>query len=335
MKQITPVKIKVTLILFTALLFSISIISCNGNKKGVLPTIAQTVVGLADLSQLEASAIKADLVVLLSNKNKAAGSNGNFTAFAPTNKAFEKIGLAYPQDLNSLQTPFLISLLKFHLSNGVIKDDALTNGAVVPSLLNETLTKKIFTRPNGDKFVNGSKIIVANTKADNGIIHVINRVLLASGTDVAHTALFFAEGKGFVKPELTYLSEAITYCDLTSILSDKNESYTVFAPTDQAFVNLGKTLGIAINKPSDIRKVDKATLTQILLNHVIDNAKFTSELYAGSLQALSGKNLKLGEYIDGVLSVTGNGNTTEANMVIPDIQTTNGVIHIIDKVLLP
>lgn len=335
MKQITPLQLKKALVLFTVFLFSIAVISCNGDKKGVLPTIAQTVVSLADLSQLEASAIKGNFVVMLSNKNMATGSGGNFTAFAPTNKAFENIGLNYPQDLNSLQTPFLVNLLKYHLSDGLAKDEALVSGSDVPSLLGNTLRKKIFTRPNGDKFVNGSKIIVGNNKADNGIVHVINRVLLASETDVAHTAIFFAEGKGFVKPELSFLSEAIVYCDLLGSLSDITKSYTVFAPTDQAFVSLGGALGISLNKPSDIRKIDKITLTQILLNHVTDNAKFTSQLFAGNLQVLNGKNVKLGEYNDGLLSVMGSGNGTAANMVIPDIQTTNGVVHIIDKVLLP
>lgn len=317
------------------LFFLVSIISCNKEKKGVLPTISQIAVGLADLSQLELSAIKADLVVKLSNKNPTAGSNGNYTVFAPTNRAFEKIGLTNPQDLNLLQKPFLANVLKYHVSNDVLKDGDLISGFQLSSLLGETISKRIIIR-NGEKYVNGSKIIVTNANADNGVVHVINRVLLASGTDIANTAIFFAQGKGFVKPELTFLVEAVTYCDLVTALSDKNANYTVFAPTDQAFKNLGSVLGSSINQPSDVRKIDKSTLKQVLLNHVFSaGGKFTSDLYPGNLLTLSGNNLIIGEYADGLETIKGAGNTIPANMVIPDIQTTNGVVHVIDRVLLP
>lgn len=336
MKKTRLIKPQITLILFSALVFLTTIISCNKDKKSVLPTISQFVVGLKDLSQLEASAIKGDLVVALSNKNTAPASNGNFTVFAPTNQAFQKIGLINPQDLNALQTPFLVNVLKYHVSNESTKDEVMANGTKLPSLLAETVTKRIIIR-NNETYVNGSKIIVVNTKADNGTVHVINRVLLASGTDIANTAIFFAQGKGFVKPELTFLVEAVVYCDLVTALADPAANYTVFAPTDQAFKDLGKKLGVALSNPSDIRKLDKATVKQILLTHVVANggAKFTSELYTGNLQTLSGENIVLGEYNNGVLSVKGSGNSIVANMVIPDVQTTNGIVHVIDRVLLP
>jgi len=334
MKQNKPIISPILIAFFGGLIFTTSIVSCNKDNTDVLPTILQFAVGLQDLSQLEATVIKSDKVIALSNKNTSPGSNGDFTIFMPTNQAYEKIGLVNPQDLNMLQTPFLISVLQYHLSNGNSKDEVLISGSTVPSLLGET-TKRVIIR-NKEKYINGSKIIVNNTKAENGVVHVIDRVLLASGTDVAHTTMFFAEGKAFVKPELSFLSEAIVYCDLVDELSDKTKSYTFFAPTDQAFKDLGKILGLAINQPSDVRKIDKAKLTKILLNHVIDGiSKFTSELYPGNTQVLSGKNLVLGEYNKGLLTVKGAGNSGISNMVIPDIQTTNGVMHIIDSVLLP
>lgn len=326
-----------TIIACTILLLTLVFVGCNKDNTDVLPTISQTVIGLEDLSQLEFAAVKGDLVVALSNKNTATGAGGNFTIFAPTNQAFAKIGLVNPQDFNALQTPFLVSMLNYHISNGSTKENLLTSGANILSLLGTTVTKRIIVKPNGDKYVNGSKIIVTNTQADNGIVHVINRVLLASGTDIANTAVFFSQGKGFVKPELSFLAEALVYCDLATTLSDKTTNYTVFAPTDQAFKDFGKTLGIQMNQPSDVRKIDYTTIKQILLNHVVTvgGGRFTSELYAGNLLGLSGKNITLGEYNDGLLTVKGNGNSVAANMVIPDIQTTNGVVHVIDKVLLP
>ena len=332
MKIIGQIKSKTTLLL---LALTAIVASCNKDTGDVLPTLSQMAVSYKGLGQLELSVIKSDFLVTLSNKNTASGSEGNFTMFAPTNEAFAKIGLANPQDLNLLQHPFLVNLLKYHISNGNTRNEMLANGNTVTSLLGENL-KKIFIVRNNELYVNGAKVISANIKTDNGTLHVINRVLLGSDTDIANTAMFFAQGKGFVKPELTFFEEAIAYADLVNTLSNATAGYTVFAPTDQAFKDLGKTLNVAINQPADIRKLDKATVKQILLNHVLETGgKFTSQLYPGSVQALSGKNITLGEYINGVLSVKGAGNTTVANMVIPDIQTTNGVVHVIDSVLLP
>ncbi len=326
--------IKTGLFVFTTLLTTLVITSCNKDNSNVLPTISQTVVSLENLSQLEFAAVKGNLVAALSNKNTAPSSDGNYTIFAPTDEAFEKIGLVNSQDLNALQNPFLINVLKYHLRDGST-DDMLTNGSILTSLVGPSIKKKIIFRGT-DKYVNGSKIIVTNTKADSGTIHIIDRVLLASGTDIANTAIFFAQGKGFVNPELSFLAEAVVYCDLVGALADPNANYTIFAPTNQAFKDLGKLLGLTINQPSDIRNLDKATVTQVLLTHVISGGgRFTSELYAGNLSALNGKNVALGANSNGLLSVKGPGNAVAANMVIPDVQTTNGVVHVIDRVLLP
>lgn len=333
MKLIRQIKSKTALLL---LALTVIVASCNKDKSNVLPTLSQMAVSYKGLGQLELSVIKTDFLVTLSNKNTATGSEGNFTMFAPTNEAFAKIGLVNPQDLNLLQYPFLTDLLKYHISNGNTRNEMLVSGNTVTSLLGENL-KKVFTIRNDELYVNGAKVISANIKTDNGTMHVINRVLLGIDADIAHTATFFAQGKGFVKPELTFFEEAMVYADLVSTLSDATAGYTVFAPTDQAFKDLGESLNISINQPADIRKLDKTTVKQILLNHVLGagGGKFTSQLYPGSVQALSGKNIVLGEYTNGVLSVKGAGNATVANMVIPDIQTTNGVMHVIDEVLLP
>ena len=74
---------------------------------------------------------------------------------------------------------------------------------------------------------------------------------------------------------------------------------------------------------------------QVLLNHVFVGEKFTSELNAGNVSPLGGDPLTLGAFTEGTLTVRGVGNNTPANMVIPDVQTTNGIVHVIDRVLLP
>ncbi|OAQ40258.1 hypothetical protein A5893_04710 [Pedobacter psychrophilus] len=324
--------------LLTLSVFILSIIftSCKKNNDDVDQTISQIAVSMKGFSQLEAAAIQGGVAVTLSNKNPAAGSNGDFTVFAPTNEAFAKIGLVNPSDLIALQSSFLTNVLLYHVNNGSTLESSFTSGAVLPSLLNPT--KRIVFR-GSDKYVNGSKIIATNVEADNGIVHAIDRVLLASGDNIANTTIFFAQGKGFVKPELTFLLEAVLYAGLAPALSDASTKYTVFAPTNQAFMDLGKILGVPINQPSDIRKLPMATVQSVLLSHVfnlggVGAGSFTSELYPGTITALNGKSVTLGAYTNGYLTIKSSGNSVPVNMVIPDVQTTNGVVHVVDRVIL-
>ncbi len=316
-----------------AALVVVSAFSSCKKDSDVAPTIAQVAVTMPGFSQLEAAAIKGGVAVVLSNKNPNDPS-GAYTVFAPTNDAFAKLGLVNPQDLNVLQTPFLTNVLLYHVNNGNTLKTSLTGGASLPSLLG--VTKRIITR-GADTYVNGSKILATDVAADNGTIHVIDKVLLASGANIAQTAIFFAQAKGFINPELSFLVEAVVYCDLVAALSDPAARYTVFAPTNQAFINLGIILGVPLNQPSDIRKLPKDVVTQVLLSHVFNltgGGKFTSELNAGTITALNGKSVTLGAFNNGTLTVKGSGNSVPANMAIPDVQTTNGVVHVIDRVIL-
>ena len=152
------------------------------------------------------------------------------------------------------------------------------------------------------------------------------------------SALALRDSKVFTSPELSFLVEAVLYADLAGALtaSAGSPSFTVFAPTDQAFKDLGVLLGVPLNVPADIRKLPKETVKQVLLNHVVnDSGKFTSEMNGGNVSPLGGSALTIGAFNNGVLTVKGKGNSVVANMVIPDVQTTNGVVHVIDRVLLP
>lgn len=326
--------------IFTLSLVAVLGSACN-KEKDANPTIAQVAVTMPGFSQLEAAAIRGGVAVTLSNKNPSDPS-GAYTVFAPTNDAFAKLGLVGPADLNVLQKTFLTNVLLYHVNNGNTLNTSLIKGASIKSLLGETVTKRIVTRGTGpntpaDFYVNGSKILATNVTADNGTIHVIDKVLLASGLSIAKTAIFFAEAKGFTFPELSFLVAAVVYADLVAPLDNASNNFTVYAPTNQAFKDLGKLLGIALNAPEDIRKLPKETVAQVLLTHVIANGggKFTSELNAGTVNSLNGQSLTLGAFNNGTLTVKGAGNATPANMVIPDVQTTNGIVHVIDRVLLP
>ena len=297
-------------------------------------SIAGVAVSNAAFSTLESAAIRGGVVGVLSNPN-AGDPSGKFTVFAPTNDAFARLGLKGADDLLVLNQGFLTSTLLYHVSNGNLPSSSIVAGGLNSTALG--ITKRFITR-GSDKFVNGSKIIINDVAASNGTIHAIDKVLLGTGVDVAQSTIALTQSKVFTSPELTFLLEAVLYCELAGALSAPNGPYTVYAPTDAAFKQLGMLLGVPLNVPADIRKLPKATVTQVLLTHVFAGAngnKFTSELNAGNVSALNNQMVTLGAYNNGVLTVKGGGNSDAANMVIPDVQCTNGVVHVIDRVLLP
>ncbi|TGD81741.1 fasciclin domain-containing protein [Hymenobacter wooponensis] len=307
-----------------------SLTSCQ--REDVAPSIANIAVAGQDFSVLEDAAIRGGVAITLTNK---ATSGAQYTVFAPTNAAFARLGLNSASDLLALQKPFLTSTLLYHTAAGRLESSTFKAGSTSASLAGPT--RRIITR-DGNLYVNGSRILALDVQAANGMVHPIDKVLLATGADIVQSALALKNGQVFVKPELTFLVEALIYCNLTDALTAKpgSPSFTVFAPTDAAFKDLGRKLGVALDQPADIRKLPQATVTAVLLNHVANNGgTFTPELKDNANLTTLGGEVKLGLFTDGVVPVQGKGNTTPATMVIPDVQCTNGVVHVIDQVLLP
>lgn len=308
--------------------------SCQKDDEDVLPSIAAIAVSNPAFSTLEGAAIQGGVAVTLSNPN-AGDPSGDFTVFAPTNDAFARLGLNTEGDLAVLQDAFLTSTLLYHVSNGNLAGSSINAGGSSGSALGPN--RRFITR-GSDMYINGSKILATDVQAENGTVHVIDKVLLATGADIVQSALALRDAKVFIAPELSFLVEAVLYAELAGALTAAagSPSFTVFAPSDAAFKQLGVDLGVALNVPADIRKLPKDVVTAVLLNHVIaDGGKFTSEMNAGNVNPLGGTALTYGAFTNGTLTIKGNGNATVANMVIPDVQTTNGVVHVIDRVLMP
>lgn len=319
---------------FAAIILLFSTISCSKNYEDATPSIAAIAVSNADFSTLEGAAIRGNVAVTLANKNPNDAS-GNYTVFAPNNAAFARLGLNNDADLAVLQVPFLTNTLLYHVSNGSMTAAAINLGVASPSALS---VNRKFIRRGADTYINGSKIIATDVSASNGTVHVIDKVLLATGVDIVQSALALRDAQVFTSPELSFLVEAILYTDLAGALtaSAGSPSFTVFAPTDAAFKELGTLLGVPLSIPSDMRKLDKETVKKVLLNHVVnDSGKFTSEMNAGTITPLGGTALTIGAFNNGILTIKGKNNTVVANMVIPDVCTKNGIVHVIDRVLLP
>jgi len=315
--------IKSALLAFTLLA---TLVSCNNDYADQKPTIANIAVTNPAFSTLEAAAIQGGVAVVLSNKN-AGDASGNFTVFAPTNDAFARLGLVDAGSLGALNNTFLTNTLLYHVSNGNLLSSQFMAGGTTGSAL-QGLTRRFITR-GSDVYINGSKIVITNVSASNGTVHAIDKVMLATGANIVASAQAVAGGGVFKKPELTFLVAAVVRSGLAPTLSDPNANFTIYAPTDAAFIAAGFPNVAAVSAASP------ATLQAVLLNHAVGTGKFTSEQTALTAMTAGGGTLTYSAFTNGTFTVKSNGITTPANMVIPDIHCTNGIVHIIDKVLLP
>ncbi len=247
---------------------------------------------------------------------------GPFTVFAPTDDAFDAIAAVLP----TLTEEEVREILELHVIAGAVSSTDAIAAVSARSLGAELL---YFIVDGDDLLVDGAaRVEDADIEASNGVIHVIDAVLLPKGTivDVAVAAATSEDDE-----EFTVLVEAVLEADTAvfDTLADVEAGpFTVFAPTDAAFAALpeGALEGLL---------EDQAALTNVLLYHVTDaGALLASQviaLVAGGpieVEMLNGDEVTV--TLDGA-SVTVN----DATVVVTDILTANGVIHVIDAVLLP
>ena len=317
------INIKSALLAFTLLA---SLVSCDNDYADEKPTIANIAVTNPAFSTLEAAAIQGGVAVVLSNSNPNDPS-GDYTVFAPTNDAFAKLGLVDAGSLGVLQNDFLTSTLLYHVSNGNLLANQIADGNTSTSALG---VNRRFINRGGDLYINGSKIILTDVSASNGTVHAIDKVMIATGVNIVESALLLNDAKVFKTPELTFLVQAVVTSGLAPVLADENNNFTIFAPTDAAFKAVG------FNTVEDVANADPAFLQQVLLNHAIaDGGTFTCEQTSTTATTAGGNTLTYSPFQNGVFTILGNSNTVPANIVIPDIQCSNGVVHVIDSVLLP
>ena len=234
---------------------------------------------------------------------------GPYTAFAPTDEAFEELfAVVDPGTLSNEEITFVLT---YHVLFGEIPSSALDAQQAV-----ETVNEELVYITAGDEgvTVNGtSSVIAADVEAANGVIHVVDSVLLPNA---------FLNIPGLIQKNYnltTLLSLAAERPDILEALSDPNGSFTVFAPTNEAFED-------ALAAFPDLTEEQ---ITEILTYHVIAGATVLStDLEDGaSVETLQGENITV-NLNDGV-------QINNANVVAADIAGTNGVVHVIDAVILP
>lgn len=307
---------KLTLI---ALVFSTSLVftSCEEETDGAETTnpinksIVQIASDDANFSILVEALVKADLVTALE-------AEGPYTVFAPTNDAFEalftKLGVS---GINDLSAEALAPILLYHVVGGDIRAANLTNGYVTtmststPDNMGSSVLVNI---DNGVMLNSASSVTTADLVGTNGVIHVINEVIIPpSIVDLVLS-----------NDNFSILVEALLKADLVDALNGDGP-FTVFAPTNAAFEALFQDLMV-----DGIADLSAEALTPILLYHVVADNVNSSEVATGMVPTLNTdaqldiKVSNMGVMVDDVASV-----------VVVDVQGSNGVIHAIDRVVLP
>ena len=324
-KFLNPTKL---LLLTAAIIFS----ACSDDDENSTPTpdplnIVETAQATEDLSSLVAAlqAADGDLVNVL--------SGGEFTVLAPTNAAFDNFladnGFA---NLSEVPTDLLANILLNHVISGTVLSTTLTDAGAGYTTTNATNEdgdnlSLYFNTTTGVTFNGTSSVAQADVEATNGVVHIVDQVIGLPTIATFATA----------DPTFETLVAALTRPDLevpfVTILSTTDPTYgiplTTFAPTNEAFGDLLVEIGA-----DDLSQIDVNLLTAVLLTHVVAQANVRAEDLAQDLPVvtLSEETLTV-DLTDGAQLVDPNGRV--ANIIANNVQAINGVVHVIDKVVLP
>lgn len=280
-------------------------------------TITDVVVNTANYSVLKEAVVKANLASTLSG-------TGPFTVFAPDNAAFASSGIT-SATVASLSATQLSDLLLYHTIPAKILAAGVPAGPNA-KVITAGGDSVFVTNKTAGVFVNGIQVAQADIAADNGVIHRLARALNKPTGNIVATAQ--AAGLDSLVKAVTRANNA-PGGDPNLISTLSNATVTVFAPTNAAFTQLLAALGT-----NNIDNIPVATLLAVLRYHVVGGRAFSSDLANGALPMLAGGNTTVS--LTSGATIRGNGNGTNAsNITATNIMCRNGVVHLIDRVLLP
>ena len=284
------------------------------------PSVFAYVKYLPTFSILEKAIREAGLV-------DALRSDGPFTEFAPTDAAFAALlaELNISADQLLANKALLTDVLTYHVLPQKLSARHIANGATPVTLQGQAITFDVQRRAGPDVRITDARgrqanVIATNLFARNGVVHVIDRVVLPQSRNVVQIAQGISD--------FGILVDAVVAAGLVDTLSGAGP-FTVFAPTNAAFAALLDELKVT----KEALLADKVLLTKVLTYHVLPGRVLASDIKEGA-QATTVQ----GEMF--TLSLMGGANITDArgrkaNIVATNVQASNGVIHVIDKVILP
>ena len=253
---------------------------------------------------LVAALVQAELVTTLEG-------NGPFTVFAPTDQAFTDAGIDLAALDNEEGKITLTDILLYHVYSGSVASSDVTDGMTATMVNGDDVTFTV----SDTVMVNDATVVTADVIASNGIIHVIDKVLMppADLVDIPTVASNTGNHDSLVA--------ALVQAELVATL-EGDGPFTVFAPTDQAFTDAGIDLAALDNEEG------KVTLTDILLYHVYSGSVASSDVTDGMTATMVNGD-------DVTFTVSDTVMVNDATVVTADVIASNGIIHVIDKVLMP
>lgn len=316
-------------LLLTSLTLTFSACSKQDNSTPTLTSITDLINNGSKFTLLKAALIRAGLDGTLSQP-------GTYTVFAPTDDAFKAFGYADVASVNAAPVETLKAVLQYHVLATRLASSSIpvaVNAAQQTLIPNAVLyTSKVSSGTSTASSsttlsVNGAHVFQPEGLANNGVIYAIDRILLPPlfgniVTTIQNVQIYFPTAS------FKLLQAAVTKAGVGGVLTGTGP-LTVFAPTDAAFKAVGYD-------SSTIAQAPVTALTSLLTYHVLNGRVYTPLITNGSsLSTLQGGTLTAGISTT-ALTVTGKGNgTTPSNITGPDITATNGVVHIIDRLLLP
>ena len=285
------------------------------------PNIVQLAQATPSLSILVEAVVAAGLAETLSG-------DGPFTVFAPNNDAFVSLlgELGVTKDALLKDKALLTTVLTYHVLGAKVEKAAIPVGKKITSLQKGIF--KIDVPAGGvlsitDGRNRNSKILATDIQASNGVVHVIDKVILPANKNIVETAQA-------LKPEFTTLVAAVIAADLAATLSGPGP-FTVFAPTNAAFIAAAAELKLPGGVGDFLLPANKALLIKVLTYHVVSGTVLKAEIPVGAaIPTVQGETLSIGADF----KITDQRSRT-SQIIITDVLTSNGVIHAVDKVILP
>lgn len=319
------------LTLLTALTLSFSACKNQDETTPTLSTITEIINTGSKFTLLKAALVRTGLDGTLNQP-------GTYTLFAPTDDAFKLFGYGDVATVSAAPVETLKAVLQYHVLGTRLESSAIpvaVNTAQQTLIPNAVLyTSKVSsgtstTSSSTTLSINGAHVLQADGQASNGVIYAIDRILLPP---VFGNVVVTIQNISLLFPTATFklLQAAVTKAGTqTAGVLTGTGPITVFAPTDAAFKAVGYD-------SATIAKAPAGVLANILSYHVLNSRTYTPLITNGSsLTTLQGGTLTAGISTT-ALTVTGRGNSnTASNITVPDITATNGVVHIIDRLLIP
>ena len=287
--------------------------ACGGGDDEPHRNIVEVAQNTPDLSILVEAVVAAGLAPTL--------STGTLTVFAPTNAAFAALltELGVTKQALLANKPLLTAVLTYHVLSSTVPLASVPVGKAITPVGGGFFK---IESTGGLKITDGrnrvSNITANDIQASNGVVHLVDRVLLPANKDIVATAQAL--------PDFSILVEAVVAAGLVETLQGTGP-FTVFAPTNAAFAALLAELGVS----KAALLADKALLTKVLTYHVLPSRVLKAEVPVGKpITTVQGQTFT----INASLQIT-DQNARVANLVGTDVFTSNGVIHVVDRVLLP